>query len=553
MKKLIFMLFSVIMLVGCSTENQEIIESQLDSVAETTMEITTEMTTETTIESTTVKPTETEKTELTYTEIADNIKLYDLTQSENSDYLKYLTESSYNNEYEMSKGKISAENGNIYLEDFSGERTALIELPVESETVYVVISCIIDDSRFAYNIIQEDSSLGCGVYNLDNKEGFRIESEERCHYSPQKVSGDYLILTRGFIADFYGYSKLNLKTFQLTDIDTDFIENKRYLPCMAFSSDMKMTANISADYSENSEYTVTMFSLENEKATEEYKFSSKNRYINFDLQFISDNKLYIYALKEGDSEFSYLYIINLPVVEIADNIKLYDLTLPENTELIPAEKTLYSKEIEMAGYGILSNEDGNIKLVKDNCEENIIVESPYPDLAYSWVKTEFPIDSDRFAYSVCGEMGNPGFGVYDMKNGENHLVMESYYPKVIRGNSLILAKGKYFNTVGYSELDLDSYEIRDIPIQADLENLKYYRTNDVTADGRLSAVMKYEDDSYIITVISLESGEVTNEYILKTDNKYGNMELEFISADKLHLYAKRHEDNTYHLYVFDIA
>lgn len=242
--------------------------------------------------------------------------------------------------------------------------------------------------------------------------------------------------------------------------------------------------------------------------------------------------------------------------EISDNIKLYDLNRPENSELIPDEKTFYSSypnDIEMAGYGILSHEDGNIKLVKDNGEENIIVESLDPDNAYSWVRTDFPIDSDRFAYSACGEWGNHGFGVYDMKSGENHFIMGSYYPKVVRGNSLILAKGKYSYTVGYSEFDLDSYEIRDIPIQADLENLKYRRTNDVTADGSLAAVMRYEDNSYIITVISLESGEVTEEYILETDAQYGNMELEFASADKLHLYAKRHEDNTYHMYVFDIT
>lgn len=242
--------------------------------------------------------------------------------------------------------------------------------------------------------------------------------------------------------------------------------------------------------------------------------------------------------------------------EISDNIKLYDLNKPENSELIPPEEILYSlypSDIEMAGYGILSNSDSNIKLVNDNGEENIIVESPYPDNAYSWVKTEFQIDSDRFAYSVCGEWGNAGFGVYDMKSGENHLVMESYYPKVVRGNSLILAEEEYFNTVGYSEFDLDTYEIRDIPLQTDLESLKCRRTNDVTADGRLSAVIRYEDDSYIITVISLESGEVTDEYILETTNKYGNIALEFASADKLHLYAKRFEDNTYHLYVFDIA
>lgn len=243
--------------------------------------------------------------------------------------------------------------------------------------------------------------------------------------------------------------------------------------------------------------------------------------------------------------------------EISDNIKLYDLNKSENSELIPDEKifySLYPNDIEMSGYGILSNEDGNIKLVKDNGEENIIVESPYSDNAYSWVRIEFPIDSDRFAYSLCGEWGNTGFGVYDLQSNENHLIVKdeyAYYPKVVRGNSLILAKEKYSNTVGYSEFDLDTYEIRDIPIQADLENLKCRRTNDVSADGRLSAVIRYEDNSYIITVISLENGETVDEYIIYA--QYGNMALKFASADKLNLYAKRLEDDTYRLYVFDIA
>lgn len=246
--------------------------------------------------------------------------------------------------------------------------------------------------------------------------------------------------------------------------------------------------------------------------------------------------------------------------EIADNIKLYDLKKSENSELIPDEKIFYStypSNIEMAGYGILSHEDGNIKLVKDNGEETILVEKPYPDDAYSWVKTEFPIDSDRFAYSACSEWGNTGFGVYDMKSGENHLIMEAYYPEVVRGNSLILTKVEYFNVLGFSEYDLDTYEIRDIPIQEDLASLKYYRGYDVSADGRLAAVIRHEgnryEGKYIITVISLESGETAKEYILETDVEYGNMALKFASVDKLHLYAKRLEDNTYSLYVFDIA
>lgn len=300
MKKILLILCSTFLLTGCTSKISE------NSV----IEVTTEKITETVTE----KQTEPVTTVLPLTEISDNIKLYDLTQAENKEYLQYLNQFSYGKEYEMANyGKIIEEKGNIYLENLSGERTALIELPVESETVYVVINCIIDSRRFAYNIIQEDSSLGCGVYNLAGGEDFRLASEDRCHYFPQKVSGDYLILTRGFIADFYGYSKLNLKTFELTDIDLDFLKNKNYCPCIAFSSDMKMIANISADYSdsENSEYIVTLFSLENEKVIDEYKIESENRYIDFDLKFVSDNQLYVYAYKKDDVGANYMYAIDI--------------------------------------------------------------------------------------------------------------------------------------------------------------------------------------------------------------------------------------------------
>ena len=208
MKKFLLILCSVFLLTGCSDKTSESSISDINSESQ--------------IESQTETPVESEN-ELPVTKIAENIKLYDLTFPENKEYLQNHEEFSYGNEYEMSGRKISEENGNIYLENSSGERTALIELPVESETVYVTIDCIIDRNRFAYSIIQEDSSLGCGVYDISKKEDFRIESADRCHYFPKEVSGDYLILTRGFIADFYGYSKLNLKTFLLTDIDTDFI------------------------------------------------------------------------------------------------------------------------------------------------------------------------------------------------------------------------------------------------------------------------------------------------------------------------------------------
>lgn len=457
MKKFLLILCSMFLLTGCSDKTSESSISDINSESQA--------------ESQTETPTESEK-ELPVTEISDNIKLYDLTRSENSDYLKYLTEFSYGNEYEMSGGKISEENGNIYFENLSGERTALIELPVESETVYVVINCIIDDSRFAYNIIQEDASLGCGVYDLVSNEDFRIESKKRCHYFPQKVSGDHLILTRGFIADFYGYSKLNLKTFELTDIDTDFIENKRYA---AFSSDMKMTANISADYSENPEYTVALFSLEDEEIIEEYKFSSKNKYINFDLQFVSDNKLYIYALKEGDSGFNYLYIIDIPSIpELNDWQKAYKQTLFEFME--SNEYFFGSDIIEHSAFSIYD-------LNTDGTPELIISE----DTSHAAACRIYTYDNGLIYLNRMGAYGDIGY--YE----DNGMIVHYNLGQGIENeifnrleNNQINIIAKFYNDYGYRGEEQATFKFNDTEITKDEYNAKLaeYRGSEYVSLGR---------------------------------------------------------------------
>ncbi|MCM1133215.1 MAG: hypothetical protein NC340_07055 [Ruminococcus flavefaciens] len=250
-------------------------------------------------------------------EISDNITFYDLTVPENAEYRpknRVIGQS-----YDMSGyGTIREQDGNIYLENLSKERTALIELPVESETVYVIISCIIDDSRFAYSIIQEDFSLGCGVYNLENGEDFRIESKDRCHYFPQYIAGDYLILKRGFIADVYGYSRLNLDTFEMTDVDSKHIPQEQRIPKVAFSPDGK-TGAVYSGRDKNGEYVITLFSLNDDTKVAEYKFSSENEYTSFSLEFKSKYELYVYPYKEVVAGSDYLYKINVPPIPVLND------------------------------------------------------------------------------------------------------------------------------------------------------------------------------------------------------------------------------------------
>lgn len=458
MKKFLLILCSVILLTGCADKTSE------SSTSEIIPESTTELQTE--------APTVAE-TMPSVTEISDNIRLYDLTNSENSDYLKYLTEFSYGNDYEMSGyGKISEENGNIYLENLSGERTALIELPVESETVYVVISCIIDDSRFAYNIIQEDASLGCGVYNLANGEDFRIESAEKCHYFPQKVSGDYLILTRGFIADMYGYSKLNLKTFEITDVDSKYIPQEQRTPSVAFSPDGRTAAVVSGK-SEDGEYIVTLFSVDDDTKVAEYKFSSENEYKSFNLEFASKYELYVYATDE--SGYNYLYAIDIPTIPVLNDWqKAYKQALFDFME--SDEYFSGSDIIEHSAFSIYD-------LNTDGTPELIISE----DTSHAAGCHIYTYDGELIYIGKYGAYGDIGYyednGMivhYNIGQGIEYEIFNRLE------NNQINMIAKFFNDVGYRGKEQATFEFNDTEITEDEYNAKLeeYRGIEYVSLGR---------------------------------------------------------------------
>lgn len=247
--------------------------------------------------------------------------------------------------------------------------------------------------------------------------------------------------------------------------------------------------------------------------------------------------------------------------EISENIRVYDLYLPENSELKPEEKIIYSHEMEMSDYGVISNADGKISLIANDGTEKLLTESPYPDDAYKWVRTDFAIDDSRFAYSVCNEWGNSGFGVYDLDKMEDRQIMSpeafGYFPKAVCGKSLILAKRGYFDFCGFAKCDLETFGITDIDLPIDYENMSII-WNDVSENG-LGAVLSMEDiddkqqsTEYTVTVMSLDKCEIIGEFTFETEGKY-SAEMEFVSENELYLYAKRHENgvyNSYNLYDF---
>lgn len=464
---------------------------------------------------------------LNVTEISDNIKLYDLTQSENSDYLKYLTEFSYGNEYEMSGGKISEENRNIYFENLSGERKALIELPVESETVYVVISCIIDDKRFAYNIIQEDASLGCGVYNLLNNEDFRIESEKRCHYFTQKVSGDYLILTRGFIADFYGYSKLNLKTFELTNIDSKYISQEQRSPKVAFSQDGK-TAAVFSGKNENGEYIITLFSLDDDTKTAEYKFSSENEYMSFNLEFVSKYELYVYACKKDGS--NYLYAIDIPhIPELNDWQKSYKQAL---FDFMDSDEYFSGSDIiEHSAFSIYDlNTDGIPELI-------ISEDTSHAAACRIYTYDNGLIYLDRMgAYGDIGYYEDNGMIVhYNLGQGIEHEIFNRLE------NNQINIIAKFYNDLGYRGKEQAVFKFNDAEITRDEYNTKLaeYRGTEYLSLGRDYSFD--EIDTALTEYSRIISVSRAAELLWNGLEKYDNRHISYYNRQKF-------DDRTYYVF-----
>lgn len=249
----------------------------------------------------------------------DNIKEFDLNQPENKSYLQYKKEFSYKNEYSLPDGRKIIEDKNLYLEDLSGNKVPIIEVPEEETEKYVVFWDMIDDNRFCYYIINHETTDGSGIYNLETGEDFRIENcDDHSGYVPKKIVDNYLFFSKGRKSDLSGFGKLNLDTYEFTEIDcSPLLDNNVYYWC---GPDISPDGTKAAVYgivskaskpNEMNEYQVAIYSLTDEKILKTYNFFSENEYINHQLLYYSDDQVYLYASQYGDNPKDFLYIFNL--------------------------------------------------------------------------------------------------------------------------------------------------------------------------------------------------------------------------------------------------
>lgn len=141
-----------------------------------------------------------EPTQVMSTEVYDsnyllngNIQIIDLSMSENSKYLQHIKEFTYKNEYSLPDGRKIIEDKNLYLQDMSGNKASIIEVPEEETEKYAVFWNMIDNDRFCHYIINHETADSSGIYSLETGEDFRIDAcKDHSAYVPKIIVDNYL-------------------------------------------------------------------------------------------------------------------------------------------------------------------------------------------------------------------------------------------------------------------------------------------------------------------------------------------------------------------------
>ncbi len=250
---------------------------------------------------------------------SSDITFIDLSLAENSSYLEHYEEFSYGNEFTLSDGRKIIEDKNLYLVDINGNRNGVIEIPEADTQKYAVFWDMIDENSFGYYIINHETIDYSGIYNLETGENHRIEPcEDGSVFIPEKTADNYLYFSKGLISDFRGVGKLNLDTYEFTEIDCSSLlsNDTYYFGSPDFSPDGTKAAvygivSKASDTNGLNEYQLAIFSLTDNEVVKTYDFSSKCDYVNHQIVYHNANEIYLYLFQYGNDPQTHLYIIDL--------------------------------------------------------------------------------------------------------------------------------------------------------------------------------------------------------------------------------------------------
>lgn len=305
-KKISVMMTAAILMTGCSGRSSG--SSSVNEKPEPTTDITTgAVTTEP------ITETVTEPTKAVAEPVLDRHTRYiDLTRQKN---ILYRKRESHETEYRMlGFGKITEEDGSIYLTASDGEKKLLVAPENDGETASIAFR--IDDRRFVYTITSEETVTTSNIYDLEAGKSFVIEDTGGSYkYKPLYVSGDYLILygENSSSGGRNAYFRLDINTNEIRKFDSEYISAEWKEPFVAFSPDGRNAATVSPGGRNGSmnEYIVTLFVPDTGEKLDEFVIGTTVDHSDFSLEFKDNNFIYVYAGRNDVSDWADLYIIDL--------------------------------------------------------------------------------------------------------------------------------------------------------------------------------------------------------------------------------------------------
>ena len=175
---------------------------------------------------------------------------------------------------------------------------------------------------------------------------------------------------------------------------------------------------------------------------------------------------------------------------------------------------------------------------------------------YTWLWRSFylhaPLDAQRFVYAAFGWEWGAGFGIYDLKTGQDHRFtgrgqLYGQYGNKLIGSSLIA--------------DVDSLEVRALPesIQEQLRQVSAMEDGHVNyaipPSGSLLALTglkSRQPDAHTLTLTDINSGKLVFSYDIEKPDASEDS-ISFLDDSRFLLFMSPQEGGSAYLYLFDFA
>ena len=278
-----------------------------------------------------------------------------------------------------------------------------------------------------------------------------------------------------------------------------------------------------------------------------------------------------------------------PFIQLSENIREYDLDLPENSAYLKYKYDYISKnrmsktEAELqkhpisGGRTILEDYEntGNLYLIESDGSMKLLLEGyRNPDDLYqkSGVTVCFwnMVSENKFAYHISQYEAQNSFGVYDLETGKDHRITgksghyNGWYARAVVNNEVLFVHedASAYSTdfvCGIGKINLDTFTFSEIDLAPLRNELGGITEIAFLPDGiRAVLLTEFKDSDWInapdyrIYTYSLTEQKILQTYILKPESKHVPQYIYHCTNEQVFIFSDGYEKDQGRLYMIDL-